>query len=86
MPTISFFYGIIVRMFFDDHGVPHFHAQYGEHKATVDIENLVLLEGELPRRALEIVLDWAELRKDELLQNWERCRKHEMLQPIEPLK
>jgi len=64
MPTISIFYGIVIRMFFDDHGLPHFHAQYGEYKATVDIVSLSLAEGRLPRRALELVLDWAELHQD----------------------
>ena len=60
MPTISMFYGIVIRMFFDEHAPPHFHAQYGEFKASIDIRSLSLIEGELPRRALVLVLDWAE--------------------------
>ena len=59
MPTISAFYGIIIRMFFDEHAPPHFHAQYGEHKASINIQTLALIEGKLPRRALGLVLDWA---------------------------
>lgn len=70
MPTICIFYGIVIRMFFDDHGAPHFHVQYGEYKATIEIESLSLSEGRLPRRALELVLDWAELHQHELIEDW----------------
>ncbi len=52
MPTISQFYGIIIRMFFEEHAPPHFHAQYAEHKAAINILTLDILEGQLPRRAL----------------------------------
>ena len=86
MPTISIFYGIVIRMFLDDHGLPNFHAQYGEYKATVDIVSLSLAEGRLPRRALELVLDWAELHQDELREDWELCREHQVPRPIEPLQ
>jgi hypothetical protein len=48
-------------MFFDDHPPPHFHAVYNEHKAVIDIQRLEVIEGRLPRRALSLVLDWAEL-------------------------
>ncbi len=61
MPTISIFYGIMIRMFFSDHPPAHFHALYGDFQATSDIDELRVLEGQLPRRALELVLDWAEL-------------------------
>jgi len=64
MPAISSFYGILIKMFFNNHVSPHFHAEYAEYaeyaefKATIDIEKLEILEGNLPRRALELVLDW----------------------------
>ncbi|MBF0614199.1 MAG: DUF4160 domain-containing protein [Magnetococcales bacterium] len=85
MPTISYFYGISIRMFLDDHAPPHFHASYGGFTATIDIQALKLLKGELPRRALELVLDWAELHQKELLHNWELC--HQWIAPnrIDPL-
>ena len=86
MPTISIFYGIVVRMFFNDHAPPHFHAQYGEFTAEVAIDTLVVLRGALPRRALGLVLDWAELHRAELLQNWELCRQHRHPQQIAPLQ
>jgi hypothetical protein len=85
MPTISVFYGIMIRMFFSEHAPPHFHALYGEFQATIDIDGLRVLEGSLPRRALELVLDWAELHKTDLLENWRRCRDKQQPHRIEPL-
>ena len=85
MPEISRFYGIIIRMFFDDHNPPHFHVEYQNYEATVTIENGII-KGELPRRALRLVFEWLDLHKDELLDNWEKAKLHEPLEPIEPLK
>jgi len=45
VPTISSFYGILIRMFFNDHAPPHFHVQYAEFKATVDIMTLTISSG-----------------------------------------
>lgn len=86
MPTISTFYGIVIRMFFSDHDPPHFHAQYAEFKAIVDIRTLRLIKGELPRRALHLVMDWAELHQAELLRNWDLCQADRQPEPIAPLK
>ena len=69
MPTISSFYGILVRMFFNDHDPPHIHARYGEFEATIEIESLRVIKGELPGRALTLVSEWAALHKAELLEN-----------------
>jgi hypothetical protein len=66
MPTISAFYGILIRMFFNDHPPPHFHARYGEFEATVDLGTLELVRGELPHRALNLVQEWATIHRDEL--------------------
>ncbi|MBH0179018.1 MAG: DUF4160 domain-containing protein [Nitrospira sp.] len=85
MPTISAFYGIVIKMFFNDHAPPHFHAEYAEFQATVDIGNLQVLEGRLPRRALELVMDWAELHREELLSDWNLCRSKQAPKPIDPL-
>lgn len=79
------FYGIIIRMFFEEHAPPHFHAQYGEHKAAIDINALEVMEGTLPRRALNLVLDWTELHRDELLSDWDKCGIHQQPDKIEPL-
>ena len=86
MPTICTFFGILIRMFFNEHSPPHFHAEYGEFKAVIAIQSLEVMEGKLPRRALELVLDWAELHQTELIEDWELCRKHVEPHPIEPLQ
>jgi hypothetical protein len=86
MLTISMFYGIIIRMFFDEHAPPHFHAEYGEFKASINILTLEIMDGSLPRRAQELVLDWAELHQGELREDWDLCRLNKEPQKIEPLK
>ena len=86
MPTISVFYGIIIRMFYDDHGRPHFHAEYAEHKASISIDTLEVLEGELPRRPLALVLEWAALYRAELREDWELCRTKKQPKKITPLE
>jgi hypothetical protein len=55
MPTLSIFFGIVIRMHYDDHPPPRFHAIYGEHEAKIGIDTLELIEGKLPRRALGLV-------------------------------
>jgi hypothetical protein len=85
MPTISAFYGILVRMFYNDHPPPHFHARYGEFEATVDIETLEIIEGELPTRAFHLVREWAMMHREELLEDWQLCRENRVPAKIEPL-
>ena len=86
MPTISAFYGILIQMFFKDHAPPHFHVKYGEFKAVIDINSLSLLNGKLPRRALNLALDWAELHQAELLEDWRLCEEMQNPKPIAPLE
>lgn len=85
MPTISSFYGILIRMFFNDHAPPHFHARYGEFEATIDIHTIEVIEGELPRRALNLVEEWAIMHKEELLEDWRLCREKRTPSNIAPL-
>jgi hypothetical protein len=85
MPEISRFYGIIIRMFFNDHAPPHFHAEMQEYEAIIDIRTLEVIEGALPKRAQMLVLEWAVEHRKELLQNWEKARKPEALDKIAPL-
>jgi len=86
VPTISEFFGIVIRLYFNDHAPPHFHARYNDHEAVIGIETLRVLEGWLPRRALGLVLDWAELHRQELLNVWELCRLHQQPVKIAPLE
>ena len=67
-------------MYYDDHPPPHFHAIYGEHEAKIAIETMEVIEGKLPRRALGLVLDWAELHKGELRDNWNKGQEHSPLE------
>lgn len=85
MPEISRFLGIIIRMYHNEHLPPHFHAQYGEFNAEITIDSLEILKGELPRRVLSLVIEWAVLHRQELRQDWERARAKQDLQSIEPL-
>ena len=84
-PTISTFYGMLIKMFFDDHSPAHFHVQYAEFKAVIAIESLSIIRGHLPRRAQELVLDWTELHQQELLEDWALCQAKQQPKPIEPL-
>ncbi|MBF0191712.1 MAG: DUF4160 domain-containing protein [Magnetococcales bacterium] len=85
MPVISRFLGIIIVMYWNDHAPPHFHARYGDYEITVTIPDGVV-EGCFPRRALNLVLEWMQLHRDELMQNWQRCQEHAPLTPIDPLE
>ncbi len=86
MPTVSRFFGITLRMYYDDHPPPHFHAYYGEFAAKITIESLELPEGQLPRRALALVLEWAAEHRDELRESWQLADQHEPLNAIAPLE
>jgi hypothetical protein len=72
-------------MFYNDHGAPHFHVVYAEFKATFRIDQLSPESGRLPRRAENLVLEWAALHLGELRENWRRARDSESLQRIEGL-
>ncbi len=85
MPEISRFLGIVIAIYYRDHGPAHFHAKYGEYEVTVEIADGVVT-GKFPKRALRHVLEWYELHRSELESNWERARKSEPLEPIEPLE
>ena len=86
MPEISRFYGIIISLLYNDHAPPHFHAVYGEYEASFTIKDLKLMSGDMPRRAVSLVLDWAELHQEDLLKDWELARSKKPLFKIEPLK
>jgi hypothetical protein len=85
MPDLSRFFGIIIRMFFNDHHPAHFHAIYQEHEALIAIESLDVLRGDLPRRALALVLEWAVLHREELRRDWQLAQNGLVPEPIAPL-
>jgi len=85
MPEVSRFYGIVIRVFYDDHNPPHFHAEYGEYEVLVSINTLAILSGGLPARALGMVAEWASLRQQELRAAWDRASKLQPPGRIAPL-
>ncbi len=86
MPTICEFFGIVIRMYYQDHAPAHFHAYYGEHNAVVEIETLQVREGRLPRRALSLVVEWAIEHREELLEDWRLAQAHQPLRRVAPLE
>ncbi len=75
MPTISMFFGIIIRMYYapKEHHPPHIHAYYQEAKATFRIGDCEILEGEIPVRQLRFIQAWIEIHRDELFADWDLC-------------
>ena len=85
MPVISRFFGVDIFMLWRDHQPAHFHARYGDHEITVEIENGKTV-GTMSPRALKLIQEWRELHKDELLKDWECAVQKKALFPIEPLE
>jgi Domain of unknown function (DUF4160) len=86
MPEICRFYGIIIKMFFNDHSPPHFHVEYQDQEALIDIHSLQILKGSLPKRAKLMVVEWALEHREELLANWNKARIPEPLDKIQSLE
>ena len=85
MPTISYFFGIAIRMYLNDHSPAHFHAIYGAYEAIFTVENGELIEGRMPLAAQRLVKEWAMINHDALLQNWYRARSGQPLEKIRGL-
>ncbi len=83
MPIISFFFGIIIKMYFDDHNPPHFHAEYQGREGVFSVADGNLLEGDLPRKAVLIVSEWAIDHKSELLEDWDLAKTNRPLNRIQ---
>jgi len=86
VPRISQFYGIAVYMYYRDHAPPHFHAIYREYEAQIEIASATVLEGELPRKARNLVEEWAQIHRAQLQREWDLARTGQPLEPIEPLE
>jgi hypothetical protein len=85
MPEISRFYGIRICMYVGDHLPPHFHAEYGEDEAMIEIMTGAIHKGSLPTRAYRLVSEWLALHRPELEENWARAHSDRPLQKIAPL-
>lgn len=83
MPILSVFFGMIVRMWHDDHPPPHVHVEYQGFVAQVSIETGEILRGQLLRKAAAIMRELCPKHQDELLDNWQRAQRFEPLERIE---
>lgn len=88
MPVVSRFQGIVITMYHETgtHQLPHFHARYGEYRASYTIEPPAALVGAIPRRQQNLIFAWAELRYAELINNWQRAKDEQPLLPIKGLE
>lgn len=89
MPTISMFYGILIKMYFYDnkkHNMPHIHAEYAEDIATISIVDGLILAGSLPAAKMKLVQAWMEIHRDELMADWKLASAGEPVFKIEPLR
>lgn len=89
MPIVSQFYGIIIRIYFNDtekHYLEHIHVQYNEYDAVYSIKNIKLIEGKLPQKQHKLVIAWMEIHKDELSALWKVSQNDGEIFKIDPLK
>ena len=84
MPILARFYGIIIKMFFlgKEHNPPHIHVAYGEFNAIVDIVTIEIIEGDLPKRAADMAIEWTKIHQNELLEIWD-SQNFKQLAPLE---
>ena len=85
MPELSRFYGIVIKMYFDDHDPSHFHVEYAEDEAVISIETLAVIAGRLRPRALGLVSEWAAQHQEDLRKAWTKAKNLETPEKIAPL-
>ena len=83
MPVISYFFGIYIRMYHDDHNPPHCHVEYQGHEALVDITTGTVTEGHIPNKAKKIVKEWILDNRASLMEN---CEKAVLFEPLHRIK
>ena len=86
MPEISRFFGILIKMFYDDHNPPHFHAEYAEFKASFSIETGQMIQGNFPQNKATLITAWAIIHQDELMHNWDSLLEGVKANRINPLR
>ncbi len=85
MPEVSRFFGIIIRMFYDEHNPPHFHAEYSGKKAVFDFQGNIIKGNLSSRTATKLVREWLDLHVPELEEDWKLARASQEIKKIEPL-
>ncbi len=83
MPILSVFFGIMVRMWHDDHPPAHIHVEYQGFEAFIDIETGTIVKGKLPGKVAAIIQDWCHTHRQELRDNWQRAQRFEPLERIQ---
>lgn len=86
MPEISRFLGIVIKMFYDDHAPPHFHAYYQNFKATFNIRTGQMIDGKFPPKQSAFVTAWALLHEKELKENWKALTSGKEANKVNPLR
>lgn len=84
MPVIARFYGMVIKMYFQqsEHNPPHVHTVYGEYVGVIDVQTAEMIEGDLPAKALAMVQEWTRLHSAELLAMW-NTQEFKQLPPLE---
>ncbi len=85
MPEISRFYGIVIKMYHNDHSPPHLHAEYGGAEMVVGIDTLAVIAGKLTPRATGLVMEWAAQHQLELQNAWNQARQLLPIDRVDPL-
>ena len=86
MPAISIFFGIVIRMFYNDHEPVHFHAEYQGQRGKFDLTGRMVLGNVDSKTALRLIRQWAKLHRPEIRANWQRMKAGKPLETIEPLR
>jgi len=85
MPEISRFFGIIVRMFYDDHNPPHFHVEFQGNKAVFDFQGNILKGNLKSKTATKLVREWIDIHQMELEEDWQLAQEGKEIKKIDPL-
>lgn len=85
MPIISTFFGIVVRMFYQEHEPAHFHAEYQGQHAKFSFEGQLIVGNLESGTALRLIREWAVQYRSELEANWSRMKNGRPLERVPPL-
>jgi hypothetical protein len=85
MPYVSMFFGIIIRMFHNEHNPHHFHAEYQGQRRVFDFHGNLTRGSIKSKTAKKLIKEWANLHHQELVENWEKAASGNLIDKIAPL-
>lgn len=85
MPIISKFFGIVIRMFYDEHNPPHLHSEYQGNKAVFDFQGNMIKGNLRSRTAIKLVREWIDINLADLEEDWQLARERKEMKKINPL-